>query len=90
MASAGDKFRVWDSYWQDNRLYSAGADDPQIAATLDHYWTMAVRKLTLGAAVLDIACGKRRLLRCCKQGSGKRRVGHEPGYRHGVTIRDSR
>jgi ubiquinone/menaquinone biosynthesis C-methylase UbiE len=57
LSSAGDKFRVWDSYWQDSRLYSAGADDPQIAATLDHYWTMAVRRLTVGAAVLDVACG---------------------------------
>lgn len=53
-----DKFRIWDAYWQDRRLYSAGVDsDPVIAQTLEQHWALLARALPEGSRVLDIACG---------------------------------
>src|SRR5690349_8473697 len=58
LSSGEDKFRIWDSYWSSDRLHSFGADqDPQVAQTLDRYWSNIVRRLAAGASVLDIGCG---------------------------------
>jgi len=58
LSSADEKFRIWDAYWTTDRLHSFGADvDPLFAQTLDRYWSGVVRRLSAGAAVLDIACG---------------------------------
>jgi len=56
---AGDgKFHIWDAYWREDRLYALGADlDPEIANTLERYWAAFVRRLSSGAAVLDVGCG---------------------------------
>lgn len=56
---AGDeKFRIWDSYWRDSRLYSAGVDsDPQIADALEQQWAFIAAALPDGARVLDLGCG---------------------------------
>ena len=56
---AGDlRFRIWDSYWQDSRLYSSGVEaDLQIAAAFEDAWQTVTRNLFPGARVLDIGCG---------------------------------
>lgn len=58
MSAGEDKFRIWDAYWNSDRLYSFGADqDAAYAQTLDRYWSGIVRRLPAGGAVLDVACG---------------------------------
>src|ERR1700752_2485253 len=58
LSTAEEKFRIWDAYWNTDRLHSFGADlDPQAAQTLDKYWSGIVRRLAAGASVLDLACG---------------------------------
>lgn len=53
-----EKYRVWDSYWQDNRLYCEGpGSEPNIAAKFDGHWTQTAASLPEGARVLDLACG---------------------------------
>lgn len=56
--SGEEKIRVWDSYWQDNRLYCAGPDaDAEMAAALDAHWQQAMSACASGARILDLACG---------------------------------
>ncbi|TAL03844.1 MAG: class I SAM-dependent methyltransferase, partial [Rhodospirillaceae bacterium] len=53
-----DKLRIWDAYWRDSRLYSAGPDSaPDIEAALDAHWSQLAAGLEEGAKVLDLACG---------------------------------
>ena len=56
---AGDeKYRVWDSYWRDNRLYCEGpGTDADIASRFDDHWARAAESLPEGARILDLACG---------------------------------
>ena len=57
-ATGDEKYRVWDSYWQDNRVLTAGPDaNPDIAANFDGLWTRAAAALPDGARILDLACG---------------------------------
>ncbi len=52
------KFRIWDSYWHENRLYSGGIEPgSDVQSLLERFWIGTVRRLTPGAAVLDVACG---------------------------------
>jgi ubiquinone/menaquinone biosynthesis C-methylase UbiE len=56
--SADDKYRIWDAYWHDSRMHSAGPDSaPDIEAALDAHWAQLAAALPPGAAVLDIGCG---------------------------------
>ncbi len=59
MTATGDeKYRIWDTYWRDNRIYSAGPDaDADVAAALERKWIDAAAALPDGARVLDLACG---------------------------------
>lgn len=53
-----DKLRIWDAYWRDSRLYSAGPDSaPDIEAALDAHWSQLAAGLEEGAKVLDLGCG---------------------------------
>lgn len=55
---ADEKFRIWDAYWHDSRIYSAGVDaDPAISQTLDQQWGLLARVMPDGARVLDVARG---------------------------------
>jgi ubiquinone/menaquinone biosynthesis C-methylase UbiE len=56
--STEDKLRIWDAYWQDTRLHSAGPDSaPDIEVALDAHWAQATAALERGNKVLDLACG---------------------------------
>ena len=53
-----DKLRIWDAYWHDSRLYSAGPDSAaDIEAALDAHWSQLAAGLEQGAKVLDLGCG---------------------------------
>jgi ubiquinone/menaquinone biosynthesis C-methylase UbiE len=54
---AEDKYRIWDSYWRDSRLYTAGVEVPEVEAALDQHWAQFAAQLPDEARVLDIACG---------------------------------
>lgn len=57
-ANNDEKYRVWDSLWQDNRLLSVGVEkNPDIAANFEAHWKSTVDALEPGARVLDLACG---------------------------------
>ncbi|MHB1206236.1 MAG: class I SAM-dependent methyltransferase [Rhodospirillaceae bacterium] len=52
------RFYVWDTYWDANRLYSFGIEpDSGLAAALDRHWQSLVPHLQPGSAILDIGCG---------------------------------
>jgi len=54
-----EKFRIWDSYWQDNRLNWEVLDtDPDVEAAIKQHWSYFAEALPDGARVLDLACGK--------------------------------
>ena len=56
--SSDEKYRVWDSYWQDSRLLGIGPDrNADVAARFDAQWTEATAALPDGARILDLACG---------------------------------
>ncbi len=56
--AADEKFRIWDAYWHENRIYSAGVDaDPAISQSLDQQWGMLARVMPEGSRILDLACG---------------------------------
>ena len=56
--AADEKFRIWDAYWHDSRIYSAGVDaDPAISQTLDQQWGLLARVMPEGSRILDLACG---------------------------------
>ena len=52
-----DKFRIWDTYWRDSRLRTAGADNAEVKAALDLHWAQVASLLPNGATILDVACG---------------------------------
>jgi ubiquinone/menaquinone biosynthesis C-methylase UbiE len=55
---ADEKLRIWDAYWQDSRLQSAGPDNaPDIEAALDAHWAQLAAAIPDGGQVLDLACG---------------------------------
>jgi ubiquinone/menaquinone biosynthesis C-methylase UbiE len=57
-STAEEKYRLWDAYWRDSRLQSAGPDSsPEIEAALDAHWSEAAAALEPEAHVLDLACG---------------------------------
>jgi ubiquinone/menaquinone biosynthesis C-methylase UbiE len=57
--SADDtKFRIWDSYWHDNRLYSSGVEPgSDVLSILERFWVGITRRMPSGGTVLDVACG---------------------------------
>ena len=56
--SSNEKYRFWDAYWQDSRVYSAGPDAfPEIEMALDTNWSQVVESLNDKSRVLDLACG---------------------------------
>lgn len=56
-SAAEDKLRIWDTYWRDSRLRTAGADNVEVKAALDLHWAQVAEQLPAGATILDIACG---------------------------------
>ncbi len=58
VAGGDEKYRIWDSYWRDSRIHSAGVDnDTQISDALDQQWAIIAASLPEGARVLDVGCG---------------------------------
>ncbi len=53
-----DKARIWDAYWQDSRMHSAGPDNaPDIEAALDAHWSQLAAGMPDGSSFLDLGCG---------------------------------
>jgi len=70
LAAEDSKFRIWDSYWQENRLYSAGVEPgSEVQTLLERFWLGIVRRMSSGAAVLDVACGNGAAAYCLVRGA---------------------